>query len=129
MKLSKSSIEKLQTCHKDIQKVILAVAADTEIQVIEGHRTLERQEMLFKQKKTKTMRSKHLSVPSMAVDVAPINNGKIDWNDSTKFYGLAKKILNKAKELNITLRFGGDWDMDGDFKDQTFNDLVHFEKV
>lgn len=75
------------------------------------------------------MRSKHLSVPSMAVDVAPIHNGKIDWNDSTKFYGLAKKILNKAKELNITLRFGGDWDMDGDFKDQTFNDLVHFEKV
>lgn len=129
MKLSKSSIEKLQTCHKDIQKVILAVATDTEIQVIEGHRTLERQEMLYKQKKTKTMRSKHLSVPSMAVDVAPIHNGKIDWNDSTKFYGLAKKILNKAKELNITLRFGGDWDMDGDFKDQTFNDLVHFEKV
>jgi peptidoglycan L-alanyl-D-glutamate endopeptidase CwlK len=47
------------------------------------------------------------------VDVAPY---PIDWEDYEKFYWFGGYI-----------RWGGDWDGDGDFKDQTLVDLVHWE--
>ena len=31
--------------------------------------------------------------------------------------------------MNIKLRWGGDWNDNKDFSDQTFDDLVHFELV
>ena len=36
-------------------------------------------------------------------------------------------VQGVAEQLGIKIRWGGDWDSDFDFKDQTFNDLVHFE--
>ena len=36
-------------------------------------------------------------------------------------------ILGVASQLDISLRFGGDWDGDRKTDDQTFNDLFHFE--
>ena len=61
---------------------------------------------------------------SEAIDIAPY---PIDWNDTQRFYYLAGIIKGIARMLNIELRWGGDWDNDNDFKDQSFNDLVHFE--
>ena len=46
-----------------------------------------------------------------------------------KFYMLAGHILQTAQQLNITLRWGGDWDHDFDFTDQSFDDLGHYEIV
>ena len=34
-----------------------------------------------------------------------------------------------AKFMNVSLRWGGDWDGDGDRTDQTFNDLMHWELI
>ena len=31
--------------------------------------------------------------------------------------------------MNIKIRWGGDWDSDNIMKDQTFNDLPHFEII
>ena len=35
--------------------------------------------------------------------------------------------MDVAKSMGITLRWGGDWDMDTQVKDNKFDDLVHFE--
>ena len=37
--------------------------------------------------------------------------------------------MGRAVELGIRLRWGGDWDGDNELRDQTFNDLVHFEVI
>jgi hypothetical protein len=36
-------------------------------------------------------------------------------------------IRGIAKQLNVKVRWGGDWDSDGDVKDNGFDDLVHVE--
>ena len=44
-----------------------------------------------------------------------------------RFYHFAGWVLATASRLSIPIRWGGDWDGDRDFMDQTFDDLVHFE--
>jgi hypothetical protein len=40
----------------------------------------------------------------------------------------AGKIMKSSTGLEgMSIRWGGDWDGDGDFKDQTLVDLVHWE--
>jgi|TARA_R100000951_G_scaffold1557_5_gene3276 peptidoglycan L-alanyl-D-glutamate endopeptidase CwlK len=110
---------------------ILSKALDKSIidfTVIEGHRTVERQNELYRMGKSKidgyTRKGKHNYSPSLAVDIAPY---PIDWTDVNRFYFLGGVIKATAKELGYDLRWGYDWDGDGDFKDQTFNDGPHFE--
>lgn len=127
-KLSKTSKNRLLTCSLNIQMLVNSL--DDEIQVIEGKRTKVRQAELVKAGLSKTMNSKHLTTEeeplSKAIDMAPL---PLDWDDTKRFYAFGEKVLKKAKELGIGIRWGGDWDGDGDYKDQTFNDLVHFEEL
>jgi peptidoglycan L-alanyl-D-glutamate endopeptidase CwlK len=137
--LSPSSINKLQTCHKDIQAVVLALVPECPwiIQVIEGKRSLDRQKELLKARATRTLKSNHVTgdKPSNAVDLAPVIAGEILWKRADLFQDLAKRFLKKADELYekriITSRFrwGGDWNMNGKTDDEKFRDLVHFERI
>lgn len=61
---------------------------------------------------------------SRAVDIHPY---PIDWKDTRRYYILAGVMLALAHRRGIKIRFGGDWDGDGDLTDQTFNDLCHYE--
>jgi len=65
----------------------------------------------------------------MATDAAPWfqEEPNIRWYDTKSFYHFAGFVLGIAAVMGIELRWGGDWDMDDDLHDQTFNDLVHFE--
>lgn len=94
--------------------------------VIEGHRTEYDQNRYFLEGKSKVTfpNSKHNTMPSKAVDIAPY---PIDWKDKERFYELKKIIFEIAEKQGVKLRWGGDWDGDGDTTDQTFHDLVHFE--
>ena len=56
-----------------------------------------------------------------AVDIHPY---PIDFKDTRRYYILAGLMLAVS---NVPLRWGGDWDGDGQLTDQTFNDLPHFE--
>jgi len=127
-KYGKSSVKRLNTCHPDLQKLMNRVLEKSEcdVSILCGNRSKEDQDKAFNEKKSKVVfpNSKHNSMPSMAVDVAPY---PIDWNDLERFSTLATLILDTAEELEIELRWGGDWDRDGDTTDQTFNDLPHFE--
>ena len=127
-KFGKRSLERLETCHPDIQKLMHLVIDRTkeDFTVLEGIRTKEVQDKLFSEGKSKLKypHSRHNINPSMAIDIAPY---PIDWHDTSRFNKLAHVVLECAAELKLNVRWGGDWDMDGDTSDQTFNDLPHFE--
>lgn len=46
-----------------------------------------------------------------------------------RFYQLAGFVQAVATDLNIAIRWGGDWNRDGDIMDQNFDDLAHWEVV
>lgn len=76
--------------------------------------------------------SEHNYTPSRAIDIIPYPTR---WVVKENFYFLAGYVLNINKELYDShkvkhlLRWGGDWDSDMDFKDQSFIDLVHYEII
>ncbi len=124
VKLGARSIERLNTINPDLRRVVLK-AFETmpfDITVIEGIRTKERQRELVAKGASQTMNSKHLT--GDAVDLAPY---PIDWNDKSRFNLMADHVLAAAKELGVKVRWGGDWNMNGDWKDERFYDGPHFE--
>ena len=127
-KYGKSSVKRLNSCEPKLQLLMKRVLekSKVDISILCGHRNEEDQNAAVREKKSKVSfpNSKHNSFPSRAVDVAPY---PIDWKNIERFHDLATLILDTAEEMEIELRWGGDWDMDGDTTDQTFNDLPHFE--
>lgn len=124
VKLGARSVERLNTINPDLRRVVMK-AFETmpfDVTVIEGIRTKERQAELFAKGASKTMNSKHLT--GRAVDLAPY---PIDWNDKQRFVVMAEHVLAAAKELGVKVRWGGDWNQNGDWKDERFFDGPHFE--
>lgn len=128
----------LSTCHPDIAAVVYKVMEwqVVDFSVIEGHRTVERQQMLFREGRSKIdgviKQGKHNYIPSDAVDLMPyprVVNGVNVWKDERRFTILAGLMYAAAAELGVKLRWGGDWDSDGNANDQSFHDLPHFERV
>ena len=64
---------------------------------------------------------------SEAVDLVPYINNKISW-DKNHCIALSGIILAVGKIQGYTIRWGGNWDLDGEpITDQDFQDLVHYE--
>jgi len=95
-----------------------------------GLRTKEEQKALFDDRKSKfdgyLNSSKHQS--GKAVDIFAYVNGKATW-DKEYYYTLAGIIWALAEIKGLKIRWGGSWSGSFDFKDQTFNDLGHFEII
>jgi peptidoglycan L-alanyl-D-glutamate endopeptidase CwlK len=125
---SDASLQKLATCHQDLQDLFKTVILHYDCTILEGHRSEADQDQLFEQglSKVEWPDSKHNKIPSHAVDVAPY---PIDWDDTKRFYHFVGFVKGVAASMNIKLRCGADWDGDNDLKDQSFNDLVHFELI
>lgn len=125
---SDKSIERLSSCHYLLQQVCNIVIVRYDITVLCGYRSHFDQERMFAEGKSKLRggQSKHNADPSLAVDVAP---WPIDWEDTNRFYLMAGFMFSAAAARGVKLRWGGDWDMDWEHTDQTFNDLPHFELV
>ena len=123
---SRHSLERLHTCDSRLVQICKTVIRYYDFTVLEGYRSNERQAELLTQGKTKVGpgESKHNSNPSMAVDLAPY---PIDWNDPKRFFLLAGMMFAAAEEIDVKLRWGGDWDGDWTHTDQSFHDLPHFE--
>jgi hypothetical protein len=91
-------------------------------------------------KLTDPWKSKHVVGPqrplALAIDAAPF---PVVWPDAKtmpiaryahavgRFYHFASFVQQRAIALDIKIRWGGDWDVDLDFFEQTFDDLDHFE--
>ena len=107
---SKTSLDRLSTCHKDLQRLMHEVIKVTDITILCGHRTKEEQEKAYKagNSKLRYPASKHNKIPSLAVDCAPF---PVSWEDIDSFKALAVIVKQKAKELGIEVEHGGDWKM------------------
>lgn len=130
-KFSSKSLERLDTCHPDLQTLAHESLKIMDCSVVYGVRTLAEQRALFEADPplTKTMNSKHLRQPdgfSHAIDLAPYIKG-IPWDSPKYFYRLAGVMEKAAQMMRVSIRWGGNWDMDDDLDDQKFMDLVHFE--
>ena len=127
-KYSKTSKGRLSTCDERLQKVFNEVIKYVDCSILEGHRNEERQEKLFKEGKTKVHypKGRHNSKPSRAVDVTPY---PVDWADRERQTLFAGFVLGLAARMGITLRWGGDWNMNFEVKDNRFDDFPHFELI
>jgi peptidoglycan L-alanyl-D-glutamate endopeptidase CwlK len=59
-----------------------------------------------------------------AVDLCPF---PVDWNDAAKFDAIADAMFAAAKELGVKIRWGADWDQDGNPRERGETDSPHFE--
>lgn len=144
-----SSKRRLATATDRLQGVFNSVIQIIDNAILVGHRSEPDQTAAYAEgrSKVKWPNSKHNSQPSRAIDAAPY---PIDWaplpsqeelrhwtkgdllewaKQYARFYYLAGCVLGVAFEQGVPIRWGGDWDMDEDFTDQTFDDLVHFEEL
>lgn len=99
-KFGKQSLDRLATCHPDLQKVMNEAIKHFDFTVLYGYRTPNEQFELYKKGRTfqngkwvktgttvtnldgKTKLSNHNYSPSTAIDIAPY---QVDWNDTDKF--------------------------------------------
>jgi peptidoglycan L-alanyl-D-glutamate endopeptidase CwlK len=120
------SINRIKTCDQRLQELFYEVVKHFDCTIIEGSRGKERQDKAYADGKSKVKypNGKHNQFPSVAVDVAPY---PIDWSDRDRFHYFGGFVLGVAKQKGLNIRWGGDWDMDTQTKDNKFDDLVHFE--
>lgn len=140
MQLSPVSLQRLATCDPRLQRIVRTVATQIPLLVVCGRRGKADQDAAVKSKKSKTPwpESKHncpdprdpskesLAVLSRAVDLAPY---PLDWNDRDRFILLAGYVLAIAQVSDILIRWGGDWGRNWIIRDESFQDLVHFELI
>ena len=118
----KKSKQRLKGVDDKLITVLNELIKIMDVTIIEGVRSKERQAELLKQGATKVKYSKHME--GKAVDLAPY---PIDWDNRDGFHYMGGMIRGIAQQLNINVRWGGDWDSDGDINDNKFDDLVHVE--
>ncbi len=124
------SLAKLSTCDDRLVRLFREVDrlgfAHT---IITGHRGQVAQQEAFESGHSKTdwPDSKHNASPSLAIDAKP--DAARDWLDVDAFRYFAGAVMMQAAVRGLKVRWGGDWDRDGDMNDQSFNDLAHFELV
>lgn len=151
-KLSERSLNRLNTVKPSLRLVVLRAIqlSKVDFMVLEGARTLRRQHQLYgqgrtaaelqkvgvdpklakptEQKVTWTLKSNHFADPKdglgRAVDLVP---WPIDWNDLKKFDAIAKAMFAAADELGVKIRWGADWDQDGNPRERGETDSPHFE--
>jgi peptidoglycan L-alanyl-D-glutamate endopeptidase CwlK len=117
--------------HPDLIKVVERAIelTDIDFKVGEGVRTLVRQKKLVAEGKSKTLNSRHIPGKDglgKAVDLWVLKNGTVTW-EQADYVRLSKFVLQAAKELGVAIRWGGDWDGDGNWKEEKFFDGPHFE--
>lgn len=119
-KFSKTSQEKLNTCHPFLQEICNELIKEMDFTVICGERDKVAQDEAFSKgtSKLKFPKSKHNTKPSNAVDLAPY---PIDWSNHSRFTALATRFKQIAEHKSINVSWGGDW--------KGFKDMPHFELV
>lgn len=147
-KYSTISLNKLNSCHQDLQTIFNYVVKYFDNSIISGQRTEQEQKGLYKigrefdgdnwiitgdvvtYKDGKYRKSAHNEYPSMAVDVVPY---PIEWDNTDRmryFVGYVKGIAQMLYDYGVIshlLKTGLDWNDNTVLKDQRFNDFPHFE--
>ena len=134
-KFSNSSLQKLATCHIDLQVLFNEVIKYYDCTIFQGYRNEADQEKAFSEGHTKLHYpyGKHNKQPSQAVDVIPypidFNNDKLGLWFGGYVLGIAQKLKDEGKIIH-SIRWGGSWSGLGQLnKPYMLNDLVHFEII
>ena len=136
-KYSRRSLERLWTCVPELIMLFDRVILTIDCTILCGHRTEEEQNALFYADppvtRCKWPDSEHNAVVSNAVDVAPYYARKphVRWSKQSlrRWYFFGGIVLQAAIDLGLSVRWGGDWDGDTYVRDQTFNDLPHWQVI
>jgi peptidoglycan LD-endopeptidase CwlK len=106
-KLSARSLKALQGVHPDLVKVVQQVILESPIDfvVIEGLRTMKRQQELVAAGASQTMNSRHIT--GHAVDLAAWV-GEVRW-DMGLYYQIAATVQKVSRYTAIPIRWGGCW--------------------
>lgn len=122
----KASLTSRAQLHPKLQAIVDAAIKEIDFKILDAVRGKAAQEKAFKQGNTKAHfgQSAHNYVPAIAMDLFP---APYDWDNTQSFYALSKVIMRIAKEQGTPLRFGGDWDMDGEMNHTGLVDLPHYE--
>ncbi len=131
-RFSRRSLQRLETCHQDL--VLLMVEAlgaedcPMDFTIIEGHRGEARQNQLRAEGKSQLRwpASKHNSLPSHAVDIAPYVDGAISWSWD-HFNPLADHVLDTWARLVIEERTTGQYRLTWGGSWTTLRDGPHFQ--
>lgn len=117
-KLSQRSLDKLKGVHpKLVEVVTMAITKSPfDFSITEGLRTVERQKELVAQKKSQTMKSRHLV--GEAVDICILIDGKANW-DFDNYRVVASVFKDCAAKLGVKITWGGEW--------ATLRDGPHFQ--
>ena len=114
----------------------MAVIEQIDFAVIEGHRTLARQQQLHAEGRSRldgvTQRSKHQETPSRAMDLMPWPpelHGVNIWQDAQRWAHFTGIVRGVAFEIGVKVRLGWDWNGDGSSADHRFVDSGHIEIV
>jgi len=138
---------RLKTVRPELVALFNEVVTFRDCTVLCGVRSKTEQDRLFNIGRSKKMwpNSKHnVEHPAdfaMAVDVAPYfadNEPPVIWpyagqlkRDYAKecglYYYFAGYVFAIADRMAIRIRWGGDWNGDGRYTDQSFDDLIHYE--
>lgn len=129
VKLGKTSVERLEQVHPDLQKVMIKAfeSLPFDVTITEGMRTLEKQKEYVAKGTSWTMKSKHLKQPdgySHAIDVVPY---PVDWNDLKRFDKMAEIVLKAAKDLDVDVVWGGTWTRNANDTKSKKYDGPHFQ--
>ena len=117
-KFGKRSESVLATCDVRLKRVMREVIKFIDISALSGYRILQEQRIKVSEERSKTMNSKHLSNPSLAIDIAPYPTV---WSDRERFTYMAGIVMGIAFTMGIKLRWGGDWNRDTEVKDNSFD--------
>lgn len=107
--LSQVSLRNLAGVNPKLIKLVEAaiILSPIDFRVTEGLRTLARQRHLISIKASRTLDSRHII--GAAVDLVPWDGGpRWEW---PLYYQLATHIRKIAKNQNLSLRWGGCWDV------------------
>jgi peptidoglycan L-alanyl-D-glutamate endopeptidase CwlK len=155
---SQKSLGKLATAHPDLQELFeKRIGPRFPNTILEGVRSMEQQRKNVEKGVSKTMDSKHVRLPSEAVDAAP---DPLEWpqigkllariesvagslakperdeimalvgeytKSVARWYYFGGYVVGTADEVGIPVRWGGDWNGNRSIDDQSFDDLPHFE--
>lgn len=147
-KFGRTSSTELETVEPELRRVLERAIEIVDFSVIEGRRSIGTQIKYLRKGVTRTIDSRHIPRDddgvyqpdglSQAVDLTPYQQGVNPWPLATdspetrqkkkhRFYFLQGILYAIARDEDVDIRLGVDWDTDLDFFDQRFDDLGHVE--
>lgn len=123
---STASRNNLAKCLPDLQAIANEAIKEIDFKVLDSTRGRAAQTKAFLQGNSKARfgQSAHNFMPAVAFDLFP---APYDWNNRQSFINLSKVIFKVAKKLQVPLRWGGDWNMDGSKTTSDAWDMPHYE--